>query len=934
MLKPFFSVLFYAVTCWSVCYAGQSGQATEQLSAAPSQAKARHGEGMAILRGMVKDPSGALIPGASVVLSLSGKELQPVLTDASGRFTKPVPVGPVQLTVSAPGFSTAVKTVRVQGANTEIEVRLAVAVAAVSVEVTADGASLSTANDANKSAIDLQVGDLATLSDDDTTFQQQLLALAGDDGSHPPQVYVDGFSSGRFPPKTAIREVRINDNPFSAEYEEMGLGRIEVFTKPGTEKLHGSFDLHGDPSALNSRNPFLRTEEPPYYRVHSEGNLSGPLGSKASFFLSGDYYDQQNNAVINAITVDSNGAVQSFSQAIPNPLLTGQYTGRVDGQVSSGNTVIARYEGDTMSQRNGGLSEYVLPSEAFNMGQLVQTLQLQDTQLLGASTILDSQFQWQRTHSNQDPLSIAPSILVQGAVSSGGSPLQANHDHLDETEAQVGATYGRGKHTLRTGVRYRYYREANTSTQGFNGSFTFANLANYQAFVQGSPQASQFQLTSGQASFVAGTSDIAGWLEDEWQVRKNLTLLAGVRVESQTAVPDASDPSPHLGISWGLGKEKSAAPLVVLRFGSGIFYSRFPVSNLLTVARQGDAAKQQTYLVTNPSFTASNIPSTGQLAATTALSVYRLAPDLRSAYEVDSSVSADITLGKRGSVSLTFLDKEQRHQWVSINANAPQADGTRPYGASAGNLYQFTSEATGRGTWFYVDPRYRLNSTISFTAHFNFKRQNSSPMGDTTFASNSYDVHQDYGRSTSDRHQSAYVALNLALRRGFRSAFVLNARAGEPFNITTGADNNGDSIFNDRPSFASSASEPQYVVHTVYGNLNLRPRAGETIIPVNFGHSAGPFVSLQMQLGKTWQFGRPRISAQASAQPAKGKPKDAPYAITLSGEVQNLTNTVSPAPPIGVLTSPFFGKSIATSNNFLSTSAANRTVMLHCSFQF
>ena len=299
-----------------------------------------------------------------------------------------------------------------------------------------------------------------------------------------------------------------------------------------------------------------------------------------------------------------------------------------------------------------------------------------------------------------------------------------------------------------------------------------------------------------------------------------------MRLESQSAIADKFDPSPHLGISWGLGKKRSATPRVVLRFGTGIFYSRFSVSDLLTVARQGDATKQQTYLLTNPSFTAASIPSTGELAATTSPSVYQLAPDLRSVYEIDSSVSADVGLGKRSSLSLTFLDKEQRHQWVSINANAPLSDGARPYGASAGNLYQFTSDATGRGTWFYVDPRYRLNNTISFMGHFNFKRQNSSTMGETSFASNSYDVHQDYGRSSSDRRQSAYVALNLALKRGFHSAFVLNARAGEPFNITTGADNNGDTIFNDRPSFASAASDPKYVVHTVYGNLNMRPKPG------------------------------------------------------------------------------------------------------------
>lgn len=941
MQKPVSSVLMlFTAALLSLSCDGQMDRQTADPVLNPPQSgrlqtKGRgDATGTAVLSGIVKDPSGALVPNASVVLASSRKQIQELVTDAAGHFSKALLPGVYQVTVSSAGFNTTERTLEMRETSMEIDLGLTVAADAVSIEVDGGEGSLSTADDANRNAIDLRGQDLATLSDDDSTFQQQLLDLAGDDGSHPPQVYVDGFSSGRFPPKTAIRQVRINANPFSAEYEAMGLGRIEVFTKPGTGKLHGSFDLYGDPSALNSRNPFLSTQEPPYYRVHSVGSLSGPLGEKTSFFLSGDYYDQQNNAVINAQTVDGSGSILGISEAVPNPLLTGQYTARLDRQISTANTLTARYEADTTSQRNGGLSQFVLPSEAFNMGQLAQTLQVRDTQVVGASTLIDARLQWVRTHNNQDPLSTAPTILVQGTVSGGGSPLQLNHDHLDEIETQVGATYGRGKHVLRTGVRYRNYREANVSTLGFNGSFTFATLADYQAFVLGSPQASQFQLTSGQSSFVANTGEAAAWLEDEWQAHKNLTLMAGARLESQSAIPDKFDPSPHLGISWGVGGRKSAAPPIVLRFGTGIFYDRFPVSALLTVARQGDATKQQTSLVTNPSFTAAGVPSAAQLAVSTSPTVYRLAPDLRSEYEIDSSASAEISLGKRGSVAFTFLDKEQRHQWVSINANAPRTDGTRPYGAATGNLYQFTSDATGRGTWFYIDPRYRLNSSISLTGHFNFKRQNSSTMGDTSFASNSYDVHQDYGRSSSDRRQSAYVAMNLALKKGFRSALILNARAGEPFNITTGADNNGDTIFNDRPSFATSTSNPQYLIHTAYGNLNLKPKPGETIIPINFGHSAGPLVSLQMQLGKTWQFGRSSTAAHVTAGAGKTKPNESPYSVTLSGEVQNLTNTVSPAPAVGVLTSPFFGKSIATSNNFLSTSASNRTVMLHCSFQF
>jgi len=173
------------------------------------------------------------------------------------------------------------------------------------VEVSGDNNEMSTSEDANKNGLDLKGDMLATLSDDDATFQQQLLALAGDDGSHPPQIYVDGFSGGKFPPKSAVREVKINQNPFSAEYDSMGLGRIEIFTKPGTGSIHGSVDVYGDPSAFNSQNPFLHQTEPGYYRVHTVGNLSGPIDKKTSFFLSADYYDQQNNAIINAQSVNS-----------------------------------------------------------------------------------------------------------------------------------------------------------------------------------------------------------------------------------------------------------------------------------------------------------------------------------------------------------------------------------------------------------------------------------------------------------------------------------------------------------------------------------------------------------------------------------------------------------------------------------------------------
>jgi len=106
---------------------------------------------------------------------------------------------------------------------------------------------------------------------------------AGPDGG---QLYIDGFTAGELPPKSSIREIRINQNPFSAEYDKLGYGRIEVFTKPGTDKYHGQLNVVGNDSSFNSRNPFLGSaEQTPYDSVIYQGNFGGPITKKIVLLL-------------------------------------------------------------------------------------------------------------------------------------------------------------------------------------------------------------------------------------------------------------------------------------------------------------------------------------------------------------------------------------------------------------------------------------------------------------------------------------------------------------------------------------------------------------------------------------------------------------------------------------------------------------------------
>src|SRR6202789_4106761 len=122
---------------------------------------------------------------------------------------------------------------------------------------------------------------------DPDELQNELQALgapaAGPNGG---QIFIDGFEGGQIPPKSAILEIRVNQNPFSAEYDRIGYGRIEIITKPGSQKFQGSIGSFGNTSALNTGNPLI-TMQPSYYLYSYSGNVSGPITKTSSYFFNG-----------------------------------------------------------------------------------------------------------------------------------------------------------------------------------------------------------------------------------------------------------------------------------------------------------------------------------------------------------------------------------------------------------------------------------------------------------------------------------------------------------------------------------------------------------------------------------------------------------------------------------------------------------------------
>ena len=239
------------------------------------------------LRGLVTDPSGAVIPGATVSAKHAAGQAKSVQSDGQGRYEIGglVP-GKYSVTANAKGFTAFQQDIGVaarQVTNLNVPLQIMVEQEKVTVEEQATTVDVNPSN--NASVLVIQGKDLDALADDPDELQSELEALAGPGaGPNGGQIYIDGFTGGQLPPKSSIREIRINQNPFSAEYDKLGYGRIEIFTKPGTGAWHGQAFIDGNDSSFNSVNPFV-TEEPGYHSELFNASLSGPLSKKVSFWM-------------------------------------------------------------------------------------------------------------------------------------------------------------------------------------------------------------------------------------------------------------------------------------------------------------------------------------------------------------------------------------------------------------------------------------------------------------------------------------------------------------------------------------------------------------------------------------------------------------------------------------------------------------------------
>src|SRR5438270_5083568 len=356
--------------------------------------------------GKVSDPSGAVISAAVVSTSSAGGKVSTTKTDRAGVFElRSLPPGKYRLSVSAPGFEILTRDLEVTpGQSQEVDISLTICEVEAKLDVRDEAGSGNTDPANNAGAIVLKEKDLEMYSEDPDELKLQLQRLAGaTPGGMSGQIFVDGFGGGRLLPKSAIREIRINQDPFSAEYDQPGFGRIEIFTKPGSAQFHSLFSFRFNHSKLNSTSPFS-APGPAYHTTLFSADFGGPLTSRSSFQFDMDRNSISDSSVIRAQILDPSFNPIQFSQPIPNPKLVTIATFRIDYQVNPKNTFFARYQYYRDQEKNDGLGQLALASQAFDFSKTEHTFQFSNTTIVNPRTINESRFEYRQVDTQQSAL--------------------------------------------------------------------------------------------------------------------------------------------------------------------------------------------------------------------------------------------------------------------------------------------------------------------------------------------------------------------------------------------------------------------------------------------------------------------------------------------------------------------------------------------------
>jgi hypothetical protein len=851
-----------------------------------------------VVHGTVADPTGAIVPNADIQLvDAKGAVTATFKSDAAGNFQLPsVPPGTYTLIVSEAGFNT-VKTTLILGKQLKVptptlHIALPIASADTTVSVNAEQDEDLTASENNADTSVMNAADLKALPIFDNDYATAMSAFmdTGSEGTGGAGLIVDGVEANRSSVSaSAVREVRINQDPYSAQYYYPGRGQMEIITKSATEQYHGEFNFIFRDSALNAKNALAATKPYEQRRIY-EGNVTGPIphAKNSGFLISFNRAEEDQDAVVLATIGETTSGLPTYLQAnVPAPTRETDFSARASHQFGDKHSAYVQYSFYNWNAQGQGVGGQTEGSAAYlNHGHEDDLVAHVDS-TLSANLLNQASLVLEHSESSDIDTAETPQIVVSGDFVAGSAQ---NDNASTEYNGRLYdmATWNRGHHTVKIGIGIPHMsRRAFDDNTNELGTYTFAPTTNPDGTVAASAldnyaanRPSNFTQNGGVSHFIYHQQELGAFIQDQWKISDTFSITPGLRYDWQNFLATKRLAfSPRFSFAWVLDKQSKT----VLRGGGGLYYDRFGGGPILDLARYEDGLRRSVNLSLNPA-TQSCYPITGPDVDPSCPSVTDAPPNLvRNAathipYQLQYGLSVERAFGKNatGTVSAYSTRGDDRYRSIDINAPTPQSNYTERPDPNYGRIRVMSPEGTFLGNAFDVSFRGTVNKYFTGFGRYTWSHYESNQEGISWFPQNQNDPDAEWANTGWDRRN------RLGMYAMFNRESVINlgvgifANSGSPWTILTGTDPYGDGLFNARPDGVARNTEnlPNYYdLDLRWGHdwrlTDSKPKDSDEQVP-KLGFSAGAYNVLNHenptgvdQVETSSTFGQPTVASPA-----------------------------------------------------------------------
>lgn len=836
------------------------------------------------LRITVKDPSGAVIPGALVQVKgaedkTAAVSMNDLPSDGRGVVTATdlVP-GRYAVRVAFTGFETlVVPDVRVRAGENKRDAVLAIQKLDESVAVGRDKATVASDPNSDRFNTVLSREQINALPDDPDEMERVLKEMAGPGAT----LRVDGFRGGKLPPKSQIRSIRFSRDMYAAENHAAGMVFVDLVTQPGMGPLRGSMDFLFRDDSLNARNAYV-TEKGAEQTQQYTFNLSGTLRKeRASFSLSATGASLYDSANINAYI--PNGSARN---AIRRPSDRINFNGRLDHAINTSHTLRSNLQSNGNDQSNLGVGGYDLQDRAFTRKSEDTLLRLSESGPWARNVFGENRLQLRRQSSSSQSGLEARTDRVLDTFTTGGAQ-QAGGRSFNDIEWATSVDVSRGRHAIRFGslIEGGWYESDNRTN--YLGTFTFTSLEDYEA-----ARPASYTQRIGDPLVDYSHWQAGFYIQDDWRAKANLTLSGGVRQEFQTHLDDRLNLSPRASFTWSPLKHGKTT----VRGGGGIFYEWLE-SEVYEQTIRVDGVRQRDLVITNPGYP--DPLSGGSSQQVLPASRYQLASDLVMPVRRMANVGLSHQFSPMLGLNVSYSYTRGENRFRGRNINSP-VDGVRP-DLSVGNVTQVESTAKMRGQSLIVGANFQIpERRVMLFTNYAWLNQESDADGAFSVPADSYDLSNEWGPVMGVPRHSVSAMLSAPLLSGIRLALNGSYRSGTPYNITTGFDDNRDSVFNDRPAGLARNTGRTASSWDLGGRLSYAFGFGQR--PASGGGTGGIHTPV-MIVQRVGGGGGGDIGGMFGGG---AEDKRIRFELFVSGT--NLLNTVNHIGYSGVMTSRFFGR--------------------------